>query len=221
MAISVHTSLAARAAATTLLIASMASTAQASAIITNGDFQTGDLSGWSVYTTANGTIGTPTVDVFEVVAGSFNNAAQLRAGQVNFGGPASGGGIFQSFNLLAGGEYSFSADIASESRDPLRLNAQGGIFNLMIDGVTVSTYAFNDINSGITLRSSLSYTGILSAGLHELRIEALRPYLTSSITPMQYIDNVTVAAVPEADSTALLLAGLAVVGLQFARRRAA
>lgn len=196
-----------------------ASAAFAAPIIVNGDFQTGDLTGWSTYTTTNGTIGTPSVEVFEVVSGALNSAAQLRVGQVNFGGPAAGGGIFQSFDLSAGGQYTFTADIASQSTDPKSLNAEGGIFSLLIDGVTVSTYAFHSINSGITLRSSLSYTGVLAAGTHELRIEALRPFLTKETTPLQFIDNVTVAAVPEADALVLLLAGTAVVGLQVARRR--
>ena len=80
-------------------------------LLTNGDFETGNLNGWTTFTTTNGTIGTPSVTSFDVTGAGASLAAGFNVGNVQNPGN-NGGGIFQTFNF-GGGSLSVSVDIAS------------------------------------------------------------------------------------------------------------
>src|SRR5579872_1663773 len=93
-------------------------------IIYNGDFETGDLSGWTTFSTPNGSLGPsglPAVTQFDVPGmGTLSDAAQFQVGEVAYnqatGHTAQGGGIYQTFNVSAG-QYIISADFAAYSID--------------------------------------------------------------------------------------------------------
>src|SRR5437588_11523833 len=54
------------------------------AIVTNGDFETGNLTGWTTFTTAGGTANAgsaPTVSSFDTTGSGASNAAQFNVGQ--------------------------------------------------------------------------------------------------------------------------------------------
>ena len=108
-------------------------------LITNGDFQTGNFTGWTFFTTTNGTIGTPAVVSFDVTGGGASLAAQFNAGEVAFTGLQEGGGIEQTF-LSGAGATTISADIAS-NLDSLN-NGDFGTFSLLLDGITVDSHSF-------------------------------------------------------------------------------
>jgi hypothetical protein len=76
-------------------VAALAVTLVASAApVVNGDFETGDLTGWTTFTTANGTIGTPAVVSFDTTGTGASNAAKFNVGrQVLGSGAPEGGGI--------------------------------------------------------------------------------------------------------------------------------
>ena len=190
-------------------------------IVTNGDFATGNFAGWTLFTTPNGTLGLsgsglPAVTSFNVTGSGAQNAATFNVGEVNFDGTQQGGGITQSVTL-PGGSISFSANIAVAS--PLG-NFEGGVFSVLLDGVTEDTLDIGPTFSNPVIRNTLSFTATESAGAHTLEILITRPFTTSGITPEQFITNIAItgaAAVPEPASLSLLAAGL--LSFAIVRRR--
>lgn len=161
-------------------------------LLTNGDFSSG-LTGWTPYTTSNGTIGSPAVINFDVTGLGSNPAAQLEVGEVDFTNVQSGGGLSQIFTGPAG-DYSLSFDFASENQFLLSGNASGGLFSLILDDTILNSFDTDFISAGATERGSLSgFLAGVAAGTHEIKIQATRPFITGD-TPFQYFDNVVVSA---------------------------
>jgi hypothetical protein len=186
------------------------------AIVTNGDFATGDFTGWTLFTTPNGSLGPsgsglPAVTSFNVTGSGAQNAATFEVGQVVFDGTQQGGGITQMVTL-PGGSISFSADVASLGDTTVNaVNSEGGVFKVLLDGVTEDTLDIGPINPNAVIRDILSFTTTESAGAHTLEILITRPFTNPSPgdTPDQFITNIEIAAaVPEPASLALLAAGL-------------
>lgn len=194
-------------------------------LITNGDFETGDFSGWSTYTFNSGShigsIGSSGVSLFDTDNNAVDSfAARFQVGQgasgpIGGGSPRVGGGLLQSFTA-AGGVLDISLDIAI---DAFSNNGDGGLFELILNGSVLDVFDFGSTTNGVKEFGSLSASTTVAAGVHELRIQMSRGYGNASYTPMQYFDNVVVvqpASVPEPVGIALL--GLGLVGLFGVRR---
>jgi len=186
----------------------------ADADLINPGFETGDLTGWTLFTTPNGTLGDgfPQVVLFDTNNDSIpSQAAQFRVGQqVLTPGVFEGGGIFQSV-LLPEGAMVFSVDIAAAA--DTNSNAAGGLFQLILDGTVVASQDFGPITENTIEYGTLSYATNVTAGSHEVRIQMGRPFLQGCArgpcTPTQYVDNVRISSsVPEPMTVVALLLGL-------------
>lgn len=209
--------------------------AQAQEVLTNGDFESG-LSGWTSYTTANGTIaelpstpGAPapqsaSVVSFNTTGSGASNALFLNAGKIDGpynSNPGEGGGVFQMFTTTTAGLASFSADVAA-----LYTRTSGasglGLMTVLLDGVVMDTYDFGGVNGGpATLRGTLDFTTNLAAGQHTITLQATRLFAPARGVASQYFDNVSlnVTPVPEPVSWAMMLGGFGLAGAAMRRRR--
>jgi hypothetical protein len=192
-------------------------------ILVNGDFETGDLTGWSTFVTPNGDIGAayglPNVVPFDVTgSGTASDAAQFEVGELAFLGShtAQGGGIFQNFTCFPG-QYVVSLDVAAQNINSF-INAQAGTFNLFVDGSLLASTNYGQISPGQVPRAVLSATTEMGPGTHQIMVEITRSWLTGGFgeTPLEYLDNIAVAPVPEPSQVALGILGLI---LMLAHRR--
>lgn len=221
-----------------------ASPAQAT-LVTNGDFQTGDFTGWTLYTNPGGLIGTdayggdlsnpdfprppkpatPSVQSFDVTGSGTSLAATFDTGIDTSTTSVGGGGIYQTINTGAG-TLDVSLDIAVWV--PLFSNGDVGTFSVLVDGNTLDSHAFGEVDTGFPgsktgaiVRSALSGSIALAAGSHELRISIERPYGNSIDTPLQYLDNISANLMPAPVPVpaAAWLMGSALIGVVALRRR--
>lgn len=209
--------------------------AQAQELITNGDFETG-LTGWTSYTTANGTIaeipslpGAPapqsaSVVAFDVTGAGSSNALFLNAGKYlpPYGAaPQEGGGVSQTFVTTVDGVATFSADVAAYySRSSL--SSGFGLMTVLLDGVVMDSYDFDQLLNGpVTLRGTLDFTTSLTAGEHTIALQATRFYAPGRGIASQYFDNVSfnLTAVPEPMAWGMMLGGFGAAGAMLRRRR--
>ncbi|MBL8227524.1 MAG: hypothetical protein JNL98_03570 [Bryobacterales bacterium] len=123
----------------------------------NGNFETGNLSGWTVFTTANGSLGAgfPQVVTYDTGnTGTPSLSAQFRVGQVTFNpGFPAGGGLFQNVTF-GDGSLTITASIAAQGGTGS--NFQAGLFQLLLDGVVVASHDFGAIDAGAQLFSTLN-----------------------------------------------------------------
>ncbi len=197
-----------------LLSFAVAGTLQAQLL--NGDFETGNLSHWTTFTTSNGNLGSyyglPNVVSFDVAGtGTSSDAAQFQVGEVSHNSTAQGGGIYQTFNCTAG-QYFIYADIAAIfTAGPSTNNFSAGLFTLLMDGVAIDSSDLGGIRGGQTLRSTLEAAIPLSQGSHRLAIEITRPWRNGggfAYTPLEYLDNIQATLVPEPSGILLEALGL-------------
>ncbi|OYP38532.1 hypothetical protein [Rhodopirellula sp. MGV] len=196
----------------------------AEAAVVNGDFSSGDLTGWTVFRDANGILNgdpnsndAPEVNLFDVTGNGESLAVQFRVGRDGFPVENAGGGISQTIETESG-ELSISVDIAVFSTGN---NAQGGQFELSVNGVILETIDIGDMTVDQTIRDQLSGTVRVGQGSQQVQLAVRRIYSAGSAgTPVQYLDNiiatVSPVAIPEPTS-AIFLASIGIP--MFVRRR--
>ena len=186
----------------------------------NGDFTGGDLSGWTITPTANGQTLAQEVVAFDIdFAGGLgvSNVARFRVGQVVFqSGVPAGIEFTQNINLSAATPYAVSFNAAAYRESTTGGNGQGGIFDLIVNGVSIANWAAGSTSS-TTQNSALVAGNFVSgaAGNYSIGVRIQRPFTVPGDL-YQVVDNFTIV-VPEPGTFVAL--GLGVVGLLVARRR--
>ena len=202
-----------RIALITLLCAFIAAPARAN-LVTNGNFEAG-LSGWTVFTTTNGTVGAgmPVVELFDTNNdGTATNSAKFNVGRVDFNaGGRAGGGIYQNIFVPTAGTYQVQAYTAMLDNRGTS-NQDGGLFELLFDGIVVDSFDYGTAPLNVTEYALLANMVGVGAGVHEIRIRMGRNFESGNVTPWQYIDDVSVVPVPGAVLLGML--GLSVVGVK-------
>ena len=205
----------ARCALVSSALAMLIASANAQSFV-NGDFQTGDFTGWTIANTANGHSTVQSVDSFDVTGGGASLAGHFAVGQVNFqSGDHEGITITQNLNLTGGVAYTFAFDWASS--DPSG-NADGGTYTLIVNGASIASHATGSITGGVPIRGTLS--GVFtpgSTGSYSVGAMIDRVFLCPGTDDSQYVDNFRVSGVPEPASMAVL--GLGAAALLRRRRR--
>lgn len=138
---------------------------------------------------------------------TFNNSVSA-----NIGNTLTSSGTFTD-------NYTFTYSSAFDVSSAIISISSGSGSGLDINSFTLTNTTTGQVYTGTSSTASLlqTYTitaGNLSSGNYVLTVSGSSSGLGGS-----YGGNINVAAVPEASTTAMMLAGLAVVGLMAARRR--
>lgn len=211
-----------------------ATRADAAQLVTNGDFATGDFTGWTVFTTSSrpnsfgvaGVAPGPLVTVFDVSGAGPSQAAQLQVGRTAEIDTPEGGGLLQTITTREG-RLTFSADFAVFPVSGY--NGSGGIFSVLLDGVQMDVFDTGQVFPFVSERGSLTFSADVTAGAHVLAIQVLRGFAVGAYaqTPFQYLDHVSAVqadvlppgpGVPEPGAWSLMIAGFALAGRALRRR---
>jgi hypothetical protein len=187
----------------------VAVTAQAD-VITNGDFETGDFTGWTVRNTSNGHSTTTDVIMYDIDGGGplpESLSARFSVGNVQYTGQQEGIELVQDVSLVGGTEYTFDADVAAW-RHSNSVNVEGGVFSLILDGAVLDTWAAGYIGGSYGWDKYSHLTGTYtpgSSGTYEIGMRITRPY-TCPGDVFEQVDNFT--GIPEPATLTLLALGL-------------
>jgi hypothetical protein len=192
--------------------------AHADSIISNGNLQQG-LTGWTPFTTANGTLGPaePQVAPFSPDGVNTYDAAQVEVGQAAQSSVVDleGGGIFQTI-ALPGGGVQISVNVAAQGGTSA--NLYGGFAQLLIDAQPVAGYDFGALQAGEIKIATLSVDELIASGNHTIAVEFTRPATVDAGSPFQYAYQFQ-GLVDAPEPSTFLIGGLSLLLLVYCGKR--
>jgi hypothetical protein len=176
-----------------VLVAALA-TGTAKGDFANSSFSTGDLTGWTIFTTTNGTngAGLPVVTSFNTTGSGASNSAEFNVGELSGVGTPAGGGLEQVLTL-GPGSYMIAAAIASQGDADGQVNSAAGLFQVLVDGTSEGSNNLGGFSSpNQTLRGTLTANFTVSAAApYTFAFEIARPFDSDgSSTPTEYITDI-------------------------------
>lgn len=191
----------------------LALTSSAWAGLINGNFETGDLTGWTVALTPNGANLVQDAVQFDIdgpgpIATSY--AARFSVGKAVFSGANGGIEMTQSMALVAGTTYRMHFDfgVTNVDANPSHGSIDAcGIFDLIVNGESVAHYAVGELMSwesaygAVNANYTPSVSGDYTIGARITREYRPSPLYGGQYTLLQYVDNFYV---PEPASLALI-----------------
>ncbi|MCW2339059.1 hypothetical protein M2337_003292 [Sphingobium sp. B2D3A] len=198
--------------------------AMAANLVTNGGFESGSFSGWSLSNVGGGTA--PVVIAYGqgsgYPTGAYGESIPAPAGGGTYGAyfssdTANPDSLSQSVNVVAGVSYYLSFDYF------VPLNGYGNPFDaslqFLIDDVPAGLSLTAGSVSGTTPQTWYTFTTQFTAtnsGPANLKFN----FFGDGSTAADFVvDNVSMAAVPEPATWALMIGGFALAGMQLRRRR--
>lgn len=197
------------------------------AIVSNGDFEGGGFSGWNVVVGSN----TPSTNTAPVVI-AYNQASGYPTGAFGesvpspdgsghgayFSADGTGQNINQTVSLAANQQYTFSYQVYAPQNglnNPFDANFQASIDGFLLPGSLGSVQS--DLNPpGWVTYSATFTTGAAPVGLLTFSFTGLGVAAADVV-----LDNVTIAAVPEASTWAMMILGFFGMGFIAYRRKGA
>lgn len=195
------------------LLAFAAAGASATELVTNGSFESG-ATGWN----STETVGFAPISAYINCCGIDGSAYPAANGVAAafFGwGQLTGGTIFQDLSTVAGQTYTVNFSYGAISGNALQTmtveasNGQSLLGSLSVGATGTTNQA--------ALVSPFSFTFVANSASTTL---LFRDTSATSINTDALVDNVSVTAVPEPETYAMLLAGLGLVGFAARRRKA-
>jgi hypothetical protein len=165
------------------------------------DFESGNFSEWTAFSTANGTLGGPEFpsvalcDHTGIVAPS--RCLQIQAGQLDYA-PAhdvqQGGGI-ELNTATVSGIIQLSARVGATYQSPnKKRNLNGGLFEWVVDDHIVAGLDVGPIEAGAIVQHLFRGSIAVTAGPHIIQLRVTRPFQSRSgqSAPVQFMDDVVV-----------------------------
>lgn len=206
------------------IVAGVSAASIGSAQFVNGNFETGNLTGWTVTLTtggANVVADAIQYDIDGPGALGTNFAGRFSTGRAVAGSVQEGLTLTQSMNLTAGTLYTFDFDWSAFRNAGVGANTEGGVFSFIVNGTAIATQAAGSTSGAAPKFGHITATFTPTATqAYSVGAMITRPFTIPSPTApnlFQAVDNFTVTAVPEPASMAALGLGIAAI---LRRRRA-
>ena len=174
-------------------------------VLRTTDFESGDFSGWTAFSTANGTLGGKGFPLVAVCdhAGviSPSRCLQVQVGQLHYApvhDVQQGGGI-ELATMTDSGILQLSARVGVTYDSPnKKRNLSGGLFEWVVDDEVVANLDVGPIEEGAAVQHQFTGTVPVRAGRHTIQLRMTRPFRsgTGQPAPVQFVDDVLVELVP-------------------------